>query len=83
MSVDEFIQVAASCGVRQMHQDPVDTIGDAGEASGEVIRAPRGVGIALLICVSLLVLGGFYLLSVRGDALFLDLAALSGLLFCF
>ncbi|MGD9785233.1 MAG: hypothetical protein AB7E80_05565 [Hyphomicrobiaceae bacterium] len=31
----------------------------------------------------LLVAAALYLLAVRGDALFLDLAGLSGLLFCF
>jgi len=33
--------------------------------------------------VTFIVGGGLYLIAVRGDALFADLAALSGLLFCF
>lgn len=48
-----------------------------------VIHAPAGFGVALLLLVGAILAGGFYLIAVRGDALFLDLAALSGLLFCF
>ncbi len=49
----------------------------------ETIQAPAGFGTALLLMVALIIGGGLYLIAVRGDALFLDLAALSGLLFCF
>lgn len=52
-------------------------------SSADVIRAPAGFGTALVVLVGLIVGGGIYLAVVRGDALFLDLAALSGLLFCF
>jgi hypothetical protein len=48
-----------------------------------IVHAPAGVGTALLVLVGVIVGGGLYLLAVRGDALFLDLAALSGMLFCF
>jgi hypothetical protein len=47
------------------------------------MHAPAGFGTALLLLVALILGGGLYLVAVRGDALFLDLAALSGLLFCF
>lgn len=61
--------------------------GDDEESSdsrgGDVIRAPAGFGTALMVLVGLIVGGGLYLALVRGDALFLDLAALSGLMFCF
>jgi hypothetical protein len=36
-----------------------------------------------LLLIALIVGGGLYLIAVRGDALFLDLASLSGMLFCF
>ncbi len=52
-------------------------------AKDAIIHAPAGLGTALLVLVSAIVAGGLYLIVVRGDALFLDLAALSGLLFCF
>ena len=55
----------------------------ARDAGGDVIHAPAGLGTALVLVVGLIVGGGLYLAAVRGDALFLDLAALSGLLFCF
>lgn len=48
-----------------------------------LIRAPRGVGRALAVMIGLLVAGGIYLVAVRGDAIFLDLAAISGIMFCF
>lgn len=46
-------------------------------------HAPRGLGTALALVLGLIVGGGIYLAAVRGDAILLDLAALSGLLFCF
>ena len=49
----------------------------------KIMHAPAGFGTALLLLVALILGGGLYLIAVRGDALFLDLAALSGLLFCF
>ncbi|MCB1529145.1 MAG: hypothetical protein KDJ45_15800 [Hyphomicrobiaceae bacterium] len=66
-----------------MPQSSAEPLQRQADDTGDVIRAPRGVGVALLLFVGLIALGGFYLLIVRGDALFLDLAALSGLLFCF
>lgn len=50
---------------------------------GDVIRAPRGVGISLALLVTVLVGAAIYLAAVRREALFVDLAGLSGLLFCF
>ncbi len=52
-------------------------------AGGDIIRAPAGVGTALLLLIALIVAGGLYLIAVRGGALFVDLASLSGMLFCF
>ncbi|MGD9667981.1 MAG: hypothetical protein AB7U75_02880 [Hyphomicrobiaceae bacterium] len=52
-------------------------------AKDAVIHAPAGFGTALLLLIGMIVGGGLYLIAVRGDALFLDLASLSGLLFCF
>lgn len=48
-----------------------------------LIRAPRGVGRALAVMIGLLVAGGIYLVAVRGDAILIDLAAISGIMFCF
>ncbi len=53
------------------------------ETQDSVIRAPAGFGTALLLLIGAIVGGGLYLIAVRGDALFIDLAALSGMLFCF
>lgn len=60
-------------------------IEDTRELTGRngIERAPRGVGLGLAVVVALLLSGGLYLILVRGDAIFLDLAALSGLMFCF
>lgn len=49
----------------------------------DLIRAPRGVGCALAMLIGLIIAGGIYLIAVRGDAIFLDLAAISGIMFCF
>ena len=48
-----------------------------------VIRAPAGLGMVLLLLVGAIVGGCLYLVAVRGEALFVDLAALSGMLFCY
>ena len=37
----------------------------------------------LLVVLAVIIAGSLYLTVVRGEALFLDLAGLSGLLFCF
>ncbi len=55
----------------------------AGESRHEKIRAPRGVGTALTVFVALVVVAAVYLIAVRREALFVDLAGLSGMLFCF
>ena len=54
-----------------------------GESRREKIRAPRGVGTGLTVFVVLVVAAGVYLIAVRREALFVDLAGLSGMLFCF
>ncbi|MCB1505899.1 MAG: hypothetical protein KDJ47_13060 [Hyphomicrobiaceae bacterium] len=58
-------------------------LGEQSDKRPDVVRAPAGVGTALAVVVGLILAGGLYLIAVRGDALFVDLAALSGLLFCF
>ena len=63
-----------------------DVSGKSGKQTGgggDIIRAPAGLGTAFLLLIALIVGGGLYLIAVRGDALFLDLASLSGMLFCF
>lgn len=57
------------------------TAGDDNPSALE--HAPRGLGTALVLVLGLILGGGLYLAAVRGDAILLDLAALSGLLFCF
>lgn len=52
-------------------------------AKDAVIHAPAGFGAAILVLTGAIIGASLYLTAVRGDALFLDLAALSGLLFCF
>lgn len=52
-------------------------------AGGGLERAPKGVGTLLVLVVGLILVGGLYLVAVRGEVLFLDLAALSGMMFCF
>lgn len=49
----------------------------------DIERAPKGVGTLLGLAVLALVVGALYLIAVRREALFVDLAALSGMLFCF
>jgi hypothetical protein len=44
---------------------------------------PRGVRRLLVVLLAVLLAGAAYLLAVRGEALILDLAALSQRLFCF
>ncbi|MCB1519862.1 MAG: hypothetical protein KDJ37_04710 [Hyphomicrobiaceae bacterium] len=46
-------------------------------------RAPAAFIAALLVVLAVIIAGSLYLTVVRGEALFLDLAGLSGLLFCF
>lgn len=49
----------------------------------DAVHAPRGVALGLSGFVVLLVATAVYLIGVRHEALFLDFAGLSGLLFCF
>jgi hypothetical protein len=44
---------------------------------------PLGVRIAVLAAAGLVCLGALYLISVRGEALLLDLSALGSRIFCF
>ena len=46
-------------------------------------RMPRALLTALLALLGALLAGAAYLLSVRGEALILDLAAMSQRIFCF
>lgn len=57
--------------------------GDAERSERPPDGGKPGLLFAVGIGVALLVGSALYLIAVRGDALFLDLAGLSGLLFCF
>jgi hypothetical protein len=50
---------------------------------GERERMPAGLRYAVFGAVGLLLTGALYLIAVRGEALLVDLAALSGRIFCF
>ncbi len=58
-------------------------MGEQPEVDQRLQRAPDGFGTALAVVVALIVGAGLYLIAVRHEALFVDLAALSGMLFCF
>ncbi|HWB46724.1 MAG TPA: hypothetical protein VG900_14900 [Hyphomicrobiaceae bacterium] len=53
------------------------------ERDGGHETMPAGVRIALAVGLGLVFAGAFYLISVRGHALLLDLSALSGRAWCF
>jgi len=56
---------------------------ETGSAQGrDVDRAPVGVRAALWISVGAVLAGALYLVAVRGEALIVDLSALSGRIFC-
>ena len=59
---------------RQSHMHQADTARD---------RMPAGVRHALFGAVGLLFVGALYLIAVRGEALLVDLSALSQRIFCF
>jgi hypothetical protein len=44
---------------------------------------PHGVRLAVLAVAGIICLGALYLISVRGEALLLDLSALGARIFCF
>lgn len=44
---------------------------------------PRGVRLAVAAALGLLIAGAAYLIVMRGDALIVDLAGLTGRIFCF
>jgi hypothetical protein len=44
---------------------------------------PAGVRLAVLAAAAAICLGALYLISVRGEALLLDLSALGARIFCF
>ena len=46
-------------------------------------RMPRSVRVGLTLSLSALILGALYLVSVRGEALLIDLAALGSRIWCF
>lgn len=54
-----------------------------GSQIGDVLHAPKGFATSLALFVLAIVAVALYLIVVRGEALFVDLAALSGMLFCF
>jgi hypothetical protein len=51
--------------------------------AGGAERMPRGLRRLLLALLGVLLAGASYLLAVRGEALLLDLAAVSQRIFCF
>jgi hypothetical protein len=53
------------------------------ERAGSAARMPRGLRRLLLALLGVLLASASYLLAVRGEALILDLAAVSQRLFCF
>jgi hypothetical protein len=53
------------------------------ERAGSAERMPRGLRRLLLALLGVLLASASYLLAVRGEALILDLAAVSQRLFCF
>jgi hypothetical protein len=53
------------------------------ERAGSAQRMPRGLRRLLLVQLGVLLAGASYLLAVRGEALLLDLAAVSQRIFCF
>jgi hypothetical protein len=61
----------------QTAEGPVPRAGRGGE------RMPRGLRRLLLVLLGALLAGASYLLAVRGEALILDLAAVSQRIFCF
>lgn len=60
-----------------------ELIGGSGADSGGGFRPPRAVSRALAGVLVALVGIAVYLIAVRGEALFVDLAGISGMLFCF
>jgi hypothetical protein len=56
-----------------------------GEIRHDAVRGsmPVGVRLAVLAVAGLICLGALYLISVRGEALLLDLSALGARIFCF
>lgn len=53
------------------------------DADADATRAPRAVAITLAAFAVALVGAAVYLAGVRHEALFVDFAGLSGLMFCF
>lgn len=64
-------------------EDPLAESSHRPAKDQELVRAPRGVGTTLMLMAAAIIGIALYLIAVRSDALFADLAALSGLLFCF
>jgi hypothetical protein len=63
----------------EQSQTAEGTVASAGSAQ----RMPRGLRRLLLALLGVLLAGASYLLVVRGEALLLDLAAVSQRIFCF
>jgi hypothetical protein len=53
------------------------------EQGGSRTAMPAGVRLGVLAVAGLLCVGALYLISVRGDALLLDLSQLGSRVFCF
>lgn len=60
-----------------------EMIGGGGVNGGGASRAPKAVTRALTGLLVALVAIAVYLIAVRREALFVDLAGISGMLFCF
>jgi hypothetical protein len=66
-----------------MAQQSQTAAGPRGPRRARIERMPRALLTALLALLGTLLAGAAYLLSVRGEALILDLAAMSQRIFCF
>ncbi|HEU0062204.1 MAG TPA: hypothetical protein VFR19_20155 [Hyphomicrobiaceae bacterium] len=66
-----------------MAQQSQTAAGPRAPRRARIERMPRALLTALLALLGALLAGAAYLLSVRGEALLLDLAAMSQRIFCF
>jgi hypothetical protein len=57
--------------------------GERADGPGAGARMPTAMRLLLLTALGLLVTGAAYLIAVRGEALLVDLAAVSQRIFCF
>jgi len=66
-----------------MAQQSQTAVGPPAQRRARSDSMPRALRTSLLAVLSVLLAGAAYLLAVRGDALILDLAAVSQRIFCF